>query len=893
MPAATVFLPLFVLFVSALNGLSVGGAFHRAFDQFFRWDTGVVLWSEVILLNVLLYVFAFPVFRVHQCCLQSRAVTQHQANMAMRHLNRLTPMIIVSSVLVFVVAQACQLMMAASDFQGGDLMIMTAFFTNLGQSAGNGFLVGVILALQFDNRLYRARQAVLALKPTVPLAYRSLYGTIFLVLTAVVVFFCFQIFSSSGSFFTLGLQKAAGMAPLGHGFFAAPDLIIHSGNAMGLQAALDVFGIKLLFLLFLTGQLLWLLKMLFKNPIDTVRERLTVLNSPNPGQVKQIDIVTNDEFAAVYREINTLILWQQDRLDVTRKRLEAIIEFAADPILSYDHAGKIRLANPAVKTVFGWEPEDLVGEDLAELFPPGTAALADAQKKGFRRSFWRRKDTSSVLLESSLSEGGGEELWSTVILRDVTLQADLEATLTRARTEAEHANQMKSEFLANMSHELRTPLNAILGFTQLLENDRNLTDNQVERIRIISRSGEHLLGLINDILDISKIEAGKMEIHPSVFDLPQFIDDLNQMFSLKCRNKGLTLYVETLEGVPRFVEGDLGKLRQILINLVGNAVKFTAEGGISILTGMDGDQVRFAVKDTGRGIPLDEQEKILQPFVQASTTDNEGGTGLGLAISSRYVAMMGGSLSVESVPDEGSTFSFSLTLPRSDRTPLQISGDAAIAVKPGHEVSALVVDDQVTNRLVLKEMLERAGFSVLEAVNGQQAIDRAREFLPPLIFMDIKMPVMDGYAAVTALKADPVTAGLKVFALTASAFSHDESKIVSSGFDGFLAKPFKQSALFQLIRDRGEVAVQFETAEASPGTDLLPPGPEDFVAARKALSPADLSQLEAGVLINDFGTVGKLAEQFEGRSPRFFQALERAAGNYDEDSINALLGGLK
>ena len=497
-------------------------------------------------------------------------------------------------------------------------------------------------------------------------------------------------------------------------------------------------------------------------------------------------------------------------------------------------------------------------------------------------------------MESHLSRtGSGYDAWTTVILRDISRQAEIEETLRRARTEAEDASRMKSEFLANMSHELRTPLNAVLGFTQLIENDRNLTDAQRERLRIISRSGEHLLALINDILDISKIEAGKMELHESVFDLTELIGDLRDMFELKCGKKGLSLYVDTVDSLPRHVRGDLGKLRQVLVNLLGNAVKFTAEGGVGILVGRDGDGIRFAVRDTGRGIPKDEQEAILQPFVQASTTDHEGGTGLGLAISSRYVAMMGGALSVLSAPGEGSEFSFTVFLAPAEAAPAERDdGDLDIAVEPG--TLALVVDDQEANRIVLKEMLERVGFAVIEAKNGREAVERTSAEKPVLVFMDIKMPVMDGYDASAAIKADPASAGCRVFALTASAFSHDRTRIESAGFDGFLAKPFKQGALYRLVADYGGVAVTSRLSEAQGRMpeQLGAPDAAAVALAAGALGKSGLGRLETAAAINDFAELQAMAAGLKPLAPAFAAALGAAAAAFDEDGVQALLASL-
>jgi CheY-like chemotaxis protein len=285
------------------------------------------------------------------------------------------------------------------------------------------------------------------------------------------------------------------------------------------------------------------------------------------------------------------------------------------------------------------------------------------------------------------------------------------------------------------------------------------------------------------------------------------------MFSLRCKKAGLTLYVELAGELPRAVRGDLGKLRQVMINLVGNAVKFTDEGGIGIIVGPDAGKVRFSVTDSGKGIPSGELELIMQPFTQASTRQR-GRHRPRLAISSRYVQMMGGSLSVQSEFGKGSTFSFAIELPETDE-PVPASGEApvAIALKKGTEVTALIVDDKELNRLVLKEMLGGAGFATIEAENGKVAYELARERKPDLVFMDIKMPVMDGYESMRLIREDEATRGIPVFALTASAFVNDERKILESGFAGFLAKPFKRSALFQLIRDRTGVELEYETVQ--------------------------------------------------------------------------------
>ena len=483
------------------------------------------------------------------------------------------------------------------------------------------------------------------------------------------------------------------------------------------------------------------------------------------------------------------------------------------------------------------------------------------------------------------------------------IRAELEtavATRTRdlaeATARAERANRAKGEFLANMSHELRTPLNAVLGFTQLLAADKSLGQRQLEKVEIVSRSGEHLLALINDILDISKIEAGKVESHVEAFDLPRFLEDMKEMFAIRCERKGLSLYIETTSELPRWVEGDLGKLRQVVINLVGNAVKFTSDGGVGITVGRDCSRIRFAIVDSGKGIPADEIGLIVQPFTQSSITDHEGGTGLGLAISARFIEMMGGELEIQSEVGKGSSFGFAIELPETDSRPQdETAAEVPIAVKPGSEVTVLIVDDKETNRLVLKEMLDAAGFSTIEARNGREALERALEYRPSIVFMDIRMPEMDGYEAVRLLKERPEGSAMKVFALTASAFKHDEERIRAAGFDGFLAKPFKRAALFQLIRDKTEIEMVYErpSPSARDGSEVPDFASFDFGAALAAAGGGVAERLGALALINDFSGARALADELETASPGLAALVRRAALTFDERGMAAILDALR
>ena len=885
-PDSSVFGPLIILFVTSLNGPNVHEAFSAAFRQFTTAGPGLVYWAEIVVLNVLLFAFLVPIFKVHISCIRSREPSHEEIDRAMRHLNGIHLLAVLVSVAVFAAGEAIRYLLARGlpSLESG---LVGELLLRVAEAAISGYFVGVLLALQFERRLYEARISILNLGPRVPIARRSLISRVFSILVAIVLFLIVGAFSFAGSFFSNGLR---GMPPMAQGdMLSAPDLIFHARQFEGLRGPLNVFFVKLLMMGFIFGQMLWQLRSIIERPLATISESLRSLNARGKKTTKVIDILHDDEFAPVYREINELILRQEGQLEISRKRLEDVLELAADPILAFDSEGRIRVFNTAAEAVFACPRSAALERSVGDFLVAGAGGFVEAHQDGVARLAWKAADASPLVLESHLSKGEGEA-WTTVILHDIRKQAEIEENLRQARVDAENASRMKSEFLANMSHELRTPLNAILGFTQLLGDDRNLTEAQREKVRVITRSGEHLLSLINDILDISKIEAGRMELHEAVFDLHEFIGDIRDMFEQRCRKKGLSLYVETLEGLPRYVRGDLGKLRQVMINLVGNAVKFTDEGGVGILAGSEGGAIRFAVRDTGRGIPAAELDLVMKPFVQASTTDHEGGTGLGLAISSRFVSMMGGRLEVRSELGAGSEFSFALALAESGEAPSpDRDKDLSIGVDPEAAIRVLVVDDQESNRLVLREMLERIGFQVDEAEDGRAAFDRAIQTKYAIVFMDIKMPVMDGYQAVSLFKGDARTREIPVFALTASAFNRDEKKVDEAGFDGFLAKPFKRSALHALIRDRGGLGENLETKN-----DVIElPGPtvDARPSAREweAVGAELRSAIEDAVAINDFASVAALAERVAPVAPSLAFALSSAASSYDEAAIADLI----
>ncbi|MBD2199632.1 MULTISPECIES: AAA family ATPase [Calothrix] len=398
--------------------------------------------------------------------------------------------------------------------------------------------------------------------------------------------------------------------------------------------------------------------------------------------------------------------------------------------------------------------------------------------------------------------------------QEISERKKIEAELEQAKDAAETANRAKSTFLANMSHELRTPLNAILGFSQLMNQDTNLSSEQKDNLEIIHRSGEHLLTLINQVLDLSKVEAGRMVLSTTNFDLYYLLADIEDMFALKAKYKNLQLQFDCALNVPQYICTDEIKLRQVLINLISNAIKFTSSGSVSVKVGSNADihknkgetTISFEVTDTGVGIAAEELENLFQPFVQTSSGQQlQQGTGLGLTISREFVRLMGGEITVissQAFYSSGTTFKFDIPVDIAEECVIKnpSKSDRIIALAPNQpQYRILIVDDKDYNRQLLVKLLKTLGFAVQEANNGEDAIKIWDEYSPHLIWMDMRMPIMDGYEATKRIKSTTKGQATVIIALTASAWEEEKTVILSAGCDDFIRKPFYTETIFEMM----------------------------------------------------------------------------------------------
>jgi PAS domain S-box-containing protein len=501
-----------------------------------------------------------------------------------------------------------------------------------------------------------------------------------------------------------------------------------------------------------------------------------------------------------------------------RDMLSGMFRISPEAIIVANEVGRIVIFSAGAEAVFGYAAHEIVGGPIERLMPERfrsdhqqhmarfAAGPSDSLQMGQRGPIRAlRKDGTEIPIEASLARivAGGETLFTTIV-RDLTERYEAEICLVEARDRAEQASRAKSVFLANMSHELRTPLNGILGVATALASvavDRR----QKEMVDLIVTSAHALEALLTDILDLARIEAGRMEIQDESFDLSAMVRSVAALFAASAERKGLSFTLEMPESVPPALVGDGQRLRQVLNNLLSNAVKFTETGGVSLAVEADCStdpcRVRFSVQDSGIGFDAQTGARLFQPFEQSdsSITRRFGGTGLGLSICRNLVELMGGTIEARSVVGQGSIFTFEVTLASGVQGAVK---DVAPSGWTGQPLRILLAEDHPVNQRVVELILEPMGFEVRSVENGELAVTAAETGSFDLVLMDMQMPVMDGLEAVRRIRAREGEAGrppVPICMLTANALPHFQALALEAGADDFLTKPISAMALIQKV----------------------------------------------------------------------------------------------
>lgn len=643
----------------------------------------------------------------------------------------------------------------------------------------------------------------------------------------------------------------------------------------------------------------------------------------------RVTLTSYNEFGLLARALNSmadqiqaLIRHMEQRVDelhttyLALQESEARFRIIADSspiplIIAQTQDGQILYANPQAADLLGYGAEQLIQLSTRQFYarPDERVMLlgqlaAEGQIRNYETQFVRQdggliwvslvvtpivfqglnvlftavQDVTEQRVAAEALKAYSERLEDMVAERTHAL-SESNAQLVQAKNTAEAASQAKTVFLANVSHELRTPLNAILGFTQLLQRSEDITPEDLDYLGIIYQSGRHLLNLINEVLEMSKIEAGQMVVSKNRFDLHQLLNSLYSMFIGRADDKGLYFQVVYEPRVPQFIVADERKLTQVLLNLLSNALKFTERGRVTLLASAnpDGEQhvrLRFEVRDTGVGISSAEQALLFRPFTQTSSGQQaQEGTGLGLALSQQLVRLLGGEMQVESELGRGSCFFFAIRVGQTD------AADAAPVVtekqvvrlaphQPTYRI--LIVEDRAENRLLLGSLLGMVGFTVQMAPNGHAGILMAKAWQPHFVFMDIRMPIMDGYEATRRMKEEMAKPPI-VVALTAGAFDGEKAQALAAGCDDFVAKPFQEEELWQVLKTW--LGVEFEYKDV-PTAEEPPTAEATLTAAlRQQLPPAWCDLLYQAAITADQQKMLHLIHQIQPQHPTTAELL--------------------
>ena len=604
----------------------------------------------------------------------------------------------------------------------------------------------------------------------------------------------------------------------------------------------------------------------------------------------------------------------EEKLRASEEKIRAVFEAMTDIVLVIDEQGAIEIAPTNPSRLYNDSESGPINQTIEQFFLSDRGevwlsivrqALETQQTINFDYSF--PLNSREAWFTASISPmPNNSVIW---VARNIDERKQVEAAMQNAKEAAEAANHAKSTFLANMSHELRSPLNVILGFSQLMLRSQSLNPEQQENLGIMIRSGEHLLTLINNVLDLSKIEAGRTTLNEINFDLYRLLDDLEDMFQARADDKGLQWAFYRTSAVPQYIRTDQVKLRQVLINLISNALKFTQEGSVWVrvmlgtrdwgdeekptINNQQSTTIIFEVEDTGIGIAADELDNVFEAFVQTQTgRDTQEGTGLGLPIARKFVQLMGGEVTVNSEVGQGTTFTFDIKVSTVNASDIEDKRPTrhVIALSPHQpRYRILIVDDKWSNRQLLIRLLNPLGFELKEASNGEEALKAWETFEPHLIWMDMRMPVMDGYEATKQIKSHLKGQATAVIALTASTLEEERAVVLSAGCDDFVRKPFREEIIFEKMAQY--LGVRYIYAELQDASAPKSKGAV-FELTPKALAvmPSSwMSELYEAAEEVDNERICELIEQIPATSVPLAQALADLVKNFRCDRIIDLI----
>lgn len=609
-----------------------------------------------------------------------------------------------------------------------------------------------------------------------------------------------------------------------------------------------------------------------------------------------------------------------EALKKSEEEFRRIVATANEGIWVLGPDTRTTFVNPVMSEMLGCTGEAMIGRpmndfmlqedhaDHSERMAARSRGASEHYERRFRRGdgqlLWAHVSAAPIL------DSAGRYAGSFAMVTDITARKQAEEELKRyrdrleeeveqrmgdlvlARNAAEAANKAKSIFLAGMSHELRTPLNAILGFSSLMHEDPQLPESMHQYMDIIIRSGEHLLSIINDVLEMAKIESGRVQLENAPFDLGAMVRDVIEMMEVRARRKGLQLIVDQASEFPRYIVGDEARLRQVLINLVGNAIKFTTQGGVTVRLGTKENHCShliIEVEDSGPGIAYEDQQRIFEPFVQLGEQRDSKGTGLGLTITRQFVRMMNGEIFLESEPGRGSLFRIDLPLTEAAEDdipkPDHAGSDHIVGLASGQpEYRVLIVEDQLENQLLLSRLMTSIGLQAKVAENGEQGVHLFQDWHPHLIWMDRKMPVMDGLAATRRIRALPGGKEVKIVAVTASAFQEERAEMLDAGMDDFVRKPYRFGEIYEcLARQLGVRYVRETTPE--------PPAPVVSLTPEMFSRLPDELRRELGIALDSLESerIARVVDEVGKHDENLGKALSQYTERFDYPTILKML----